>query len=59
MSPITKDQAKKIAKASLYVGVSAVLDYLISETSGTQFGTLTPIINICLVTAKQLFTEAK
>ena len=56
-SVITKDQAKKIGKAALYVGASAILDYLISETSGTQFGTLTPILNVALVTLRQVFKQ--
>jgi len=58
MSPITKDQWKKVLVAMLYVGGSAMLDYVISITQGTQFGTLTPIINIVAVTIKQLFTKA-
>lgn len=58
MSPITKDQWKKVLVATLYVGGSAMLDYVISITQGTQFGTLTPIINIVAVTIKQLFTKA-
>jgi hypothetical protein len=57
-SAISKDQATKIAKAALYVGVSAILDYLISQTTDTQFGVLTPVINILLVTVKQVFTQA-
>lgn len=56
VSALDKKQAVKVAKAALYVGVSAVLDYLISQTTGTQFGVLTPFINIVLVTVKQLFT---
>lgn len=59
ISPINKEQALKIAKATAYVGVSAMVDYLISITSGTQFGALTPVINIALVTVKQLLTEPK
>lgn len=51
------NQAKKVLKAALYVGVSAILDYLISQTTGTQFGTLTPVINVVLVFTKQLFTD--
>lgn len=57
ISKITKDQALKILKAGLYVGVSAALDYFVSQTQGTQFGTLTPLINIILVSIKQLFTK--
>lgn len=57
ISKLNKEQAIKVLKAGIYVGISAVLDFLISETAGTQFGTLTPVINIVLVTIKQLFTR--
>lgn len=56
-SAITVDQAKKILRAALYVSISAGLDFLISQTQGTQFGVLTPVINVVLVSIKQLFTE--
>lgn len=59
ISVLSKEQAIKVIKAGLYVVVSALIDYLISETQGTQFGTLTPVINIILVTIKQLFTPVK
>lgn len=59
ISPITTQQALKVLKAALYVGVSAALDYLISVTAGTQFGVLTPVINVGLVAIKQLFTEGR
>lgn len=59
VSKLSKDQAFKVVKAAAYVGASAALDYLISETSGTQFGTLTPLINVALVTVKQVFTPSK
>lgn len=59
VSKINKDQFLKIAKATLYVSLSAALDFLISQTAGTEFGVLTPIINIGLVSLKQLFTESK
>lgn len=57
LSTLNKEQALKVLKAAVYVGLSAVLDYLISETSGTQFGVLTAPINTGLVLIKQLFTE--
>lgn len=57
ISKISKDQFTKITKAALYVGVSAILDYLISQSTGSQFGVLTPVINIVLVTVKQAFTK--
>lgn len=56
LSPISKDQLAKIAKAAVYVGLSAVLDFLISQSTDTQFGVLTPVINVALVTVKQAFT---
>lgn len=58
ISKITKDQAVKILKAALYVGISAALDLLISQSTDTQFGVLTPVINIVLVSIKQAFTPA-
>ena len=59
MSPITKDQFLKIGKAALYVGISAILDFLIVTLAGRtdMFGPLTPLINVILVTLKQLFTS--
>lgn len=59
ISALSKSQAVKVLKVALYVGVSAALDYVISATQGTEFGVLTPLINIALVTLKQLFTEAE
>lgn len=57
MSPLTKNQVLSIAKVALYVGLSAVIDYLISLTTEMQFGQLTPLINLVLVTVKKLFTR--
>lgn len=59
ISVLSKEQAFKVLKAGLYVGISAALDYVISATQGTEFGVLTPLINVALVTLKQLFTEAE
>lgn len=56
-SMIDKAQLLKVVKVALYVGVSAALDFLISQTTDTQFGTLTPVINIALVAIKQVFTK--
>jgi hypothetical protein len=56
LSPINKYQALNILKVTLYVSVSAGIDYLISISTGSQFGIYTPIINILLVTIKKLFT---
>lgn len=52
-------QAKKVLKAALYVSISAGLDLLISQTTDTQFGVLTPVINTVLVLVKQLFTPVE
>lgn len=57
LSPITKEQGVKVLRAAVYVSLSAGIDFLISQTQGTQFGTLTPIINVALVTIKQAFTK--
>lgn len=59
LSRIDKDQALKIGKAALYVGLSAVISYLITLIADQPelFGPLTPIINIVLVTIKQAFTK--
>jgi hypothetical protein len=57
-SAISLEQAKQILKAAIYVSVSAGIDFLISQTQGTEFGTLTPLINVVLVTVKKIFTEA-
>lgn len=56
LSPISRGQLVKIAKVAVYVGLSAVLDFLISQSTDTQFGVLTPVINVALVTIKQAFT---
>lgn len=58
-SVITKDQWGKIAKAALYVGLSAIISYLISLIADNPnlLGPLTPIVNIVLVTLKQVFTK--
>ena len=57
ISPVTKAQWKKVLTATLFVGGSAMADYVISITQGTQFGTLTPVINIVAVLVKQMFTK--
>ena len=56
---ITKNQALKIVKTALYVGISALLGYLITYVQGNtaEFGIYGGIINIILVTLKQVFTE--
>ena len=59
LSRIDRAQAVKIGKAALYVGLSAVISYLITLIANQPelFGPLTPIINIVLVTLKQVFTQ--
>ena len=55
-STLTKEQVFKVLKVALYLGISAFLDALISFVSGNQFGVLTPVLNLILVTLKQVFT---
>ena len=57
ISKLDKKQIVDVLKAAAYVGVSATLDYVISHTTDTQFGLLTPVINIALVFVKKLFTN--
>lgn len=54
----TKEQLIQILKVTIYVSISAGLDYLISISTGSTFGLLTPLINIVLVTIKKVFTKA-
>lgn len=56
---IDKAQALKILKTAGYLAVSAVIGYLIALTTDQPelFGLYTPIVNIVLVTVKQLFTK--
>lgn len=59
LSKISKDQALKIVKATVYVGLSAAISYVITLIANDPalFGPLTPIVNIILVFLKQLFTK--
>lgn len=59
LSPIDLKQFVKILNAALYVGASAAISFLIAQTADNPdlFGVLTPVINIVLVTVKQLFTK--
>jgi hypothetical protein len=59
VSKIDKTQAVKIGKAALYVGASAVISYLITLIANQPdlLGPLTPIVNVVLVTLKQVFTK--
>jgi len=59
ISAISGTQILKIITAGLYVGVSAAISYLISAIAADPnlVGPLTPIVNITLVTLKQIFTD--
>lgn len=56
---ITKEQGLKILKAAGYLAVSTVLGYFIGVLTDQPelFGIYTPLINVALVTLKQLFTN--
>lgn len=56
---ITKKQALDLGKVCGWIAISAVLDYLISITTSTEFGQLTPVINFVLVAFKKLVTAEK
>ena len=58
---ITKEQGLKVLKTAAYVAISAVLAFLIAFVTDNpeMFGIYAPIINVVLVTLKQLFTEPK
>lgn len=58
-SKISKDQTIKIAKTAAYLAASTVIGYFISVLTEQPeiFGVYTPIVNIVLVTVKQVFTE--
>jgi len=53
-----KAQALKVLKAAAYVAVSAVLGFLIAFVTDNpeMFGIYAPIVNVVLVTLKQIFT---
>lgn len=54
---MTKAQVLKVAKTALYVGISAVLAFLITWVQGNPelFGVYAPIVNVVLVTLRQVF----
>lgn len=60
MEQIAMDKAQliKVAKTAAYVAVSAVLAFLIAFVTDNpeMFGIYAPIINVVLVTLKQIFT---
>lgn len=55
---LNKDQLAKVAKAALYLGVSAAISGVIAAIADNPdlFGPLTPVVNVVLVTLKQVFT---
>lgn len=61
ISSISKDQAIKILKTALYIAVSGALSALIAYATDNKdaLGVLWPIINLMLVSLKQLFTTPK
>lgn len=60
MTPTKLDssQIQKVAKAALYIALSAGISALIAAIASNPvlFGALTPFINILLVFLKQVFT---
>jgi uncharacterized membrane-anchored protein len=54
----TKEQLLKVLKVALWVAVSAFLDRLIAETTGSQFGAFTGIINVVLVALRQFVKKS-
>lgn len=59
VTKITKEQGLKILKAAGYLAVSTVLGYFITVLTEQPelLGVYTPIVNVALVTLKQLFTK--
>lgn len=53
---MTKEQAKKVFKTALYVGVSAALGSLIAFAQGSPelFGVWAPVVNLTLVTVREM-----
>jgi hypothetical protein len=58
LSPITKAQATKIARAAGYLFVSACISAVIAAIASNPllFGAFTPVVNLLLVTLKQAFS---
>lgn len=59
VSKLNKAQTLKIVKTLAYVGISAVLGAAIAGVQGQPelFGVYAPLVNVILVTLRQLFTE--
>lgn len=60
-STLTKDQALKIGKTLLYLAISSAIGGAIAILAEQPelFGVYTPIVNVLLVTIKQVFTKSK
>lgn len=60
-SALNKDQVLKVAKTAAYIAASAVIGYLLTLATDNQaaFGIYWPVVNVVLVTLKQLFTTPK
>lgn len=56
---ITKEQAAKILKAAVYLAISTVIGFFITVLTEQPelLGVYTPIVNVILVTIKQIFTD--
>lgn len=61
ISPVTVSQWKKVAKTLVYVALSSVVGGAIAivQNQPEMFGLYAPIVNVVLVTLKQVFTEGK
>lgn len=61
VSKLDSKQQVKVIKAGVYVGVSALIAYVISAITNSPqlFGALTPLVNVGLVALKQLLTPAR
>ena len=55
----TKKQWIDFLKATAYVAASNALDYVISQSTGSTYGTLTIPINMLAVFIKKLLTKSK
>ena len=60
-SAITKDQFVKILKTAVYIGLSGAITALLTYVTDNKenFGAFYVVVNLALVTLKQLFTPAK
>lgn len=58
---LSEDQVFAVLKAAAYVGISAVLSYVLGIITETPdlLGVYTPIINVILVILKKIFTESE